>query len=391
MKNGHWNMTLAGIYGAGALTMYFLDPQRGKRRRIAVKDAFVHSEHKLQDFSGRFRRDFGHRVEGVVAETSHLFHHEKVSDEILEQRVRTALGRAVSHPHAINVKCKDGSVTLSGWILSGEMENLEKTVASVEGVMEVASLLNTSDRPEHISDLQGGRPRRRLPEFMQKDWSPTARVIAAGTGVELIGLGLSRRGNLGTAIGLAGSVLLGRSILNMPLKEVVGVGHEQGVLIQKTMRINATADELYEFWKNPENYPEVFPHVRKIVRESDQIYRWQISGPAGVPLTWTGTITRQIPNKLVEWHSLPGAAIDNHGSIHLNTEKDGRTQVHVRMSYTPPAGLLGHAFASLFGVDPKSLLDQDFVPLKAVFEQSVTRVRGHEIRKADLQLTHPTA
>ena len=109
MKTGRLAWTFAGMFGAGAVTMYFADPNRGKRRRAVLKDTVVHSGHHLQRFGRRFRRDFEHRVEGAIAETQHLFDEGPVSDAVLEQRIRTALGRAVSHPGAIEVNCTDGS------------------------------------------------------------------------------------------------------------------------------------------------------------------------------------------------------------------------------------------------------------------------------------------
>ena len=377
MKNRHWDMTRAGIYGAGALTMYLLDPQQGRRRRNGWKDALVRSEHEVERFAGRFRRDFRHRVEGAIAETDNLLHGEPVSDEILKQRVRTALGRVVSHPHAMEVECKDGKVTLSGWVLAEEADNLEKMVETVRGVKEVSSCLNITDQPEHISALQGGRPRRRVPEFLREEWSPTARVLAGATALGLIGYGLFGRKPLGKGMRIAGSVLLGRSILNMPFRNLVGAGPGPSLMLQKAVRVRATPEELYSFWVNPENYPRAFPHIQEVTREEDGIYRWRILGPAGIPLSWTGTIVRQVPGKLVEWRSLRGSAIDNWGVIRLNPEKDGYTQVHVQMNYTPPGGLLGHAVAALIGVDPRSLMDREFVSLKTVFEQG----RGQELSR----------
>ena len=38
------------------------------------------------------------------------------------------------------------------------------------------------------------------------------------------------------------------------------------------------------------------------------------------------------------------------------------------MSYAPPAGVLGHAVARLFGADPKSELDEDLMRLKNTLE-----------------------
>lgn len=391
MENGRWSMTLAGLYGAGALTMYFLDPQRGKRRRTDVKDAFVHSGTQVRKFARRFGRDFEHRVKGVVAETENLFHHEQVSDNVLEQRVRTALGRAVSHPHAIDVSCIDGSVALSGWVRADEMESLNHAVEGIRGVVDVTTFLSTTNRPDYISALEPKKQRKHLPEFLQANWSPTARVAAGSAGLSLIAYGLLRRESVGAAVGFGGAVLLARSIFNTSLRRMSGVGESAGIGIQKTMHVAASAADMYEFWVNPENYPKVFTHVKKVTHEGDGIYRWHVMGPLGIPISWTGTITSRVPGKMVEWKSERGSVIENHGIIRLDAEEDGRTRVHIQMSYTPPAGLLGHGVAAVLGVDPKSLMDHDLVQLKAVFEQGGTRVRGHEVKARELKVAHSPA
>jgi uncharacterized membrane protein len=46
----------------------------------------------------------------------------------------------------------------------------------------------------------------------------------------------------------------------------------------------------------------------------------------------------------------------------------GGTHVDVHMGYTPPAGVLGHAVASLFGTNPKQAMDEDLMRLKSLFE-----------------------
>jgi uncharacterized membrane protein len=118
---------------------------------------------------------------------------------------------------------------------------------------------------------------------------------------------------------------------------------------------------------------------------------WQVSGPAGIDLSWRGRITRSVPEKSIEWRSLPESIIENHGAIHLELQKDGQTRVHIDMSYNPPAGLLGHALASLLGLDPKSAMDQDIIQLKALFEQGKAKVDGHEFVKSELKSEGETA
>jgi uncharacterized membrane protein len=47
---------------------------------------------------------------------------------------------------------------------------------------------------------------------------------------------------------------------------------------------------------------------------------------------------------------------------------NGGTRLDVEMSYTPPAGVLGHVVAKLFGADPKSELDEDLLRMKTFLE-----------------------
>lgn len=386
MKTGHLPWTFAGLFGAGALTMYFSDPDRGKRRRALLADTLVHSGHDVGKFARRFSRDVEHHVEGSVAETHHLFDADDVvSDTVLEQRIRTAAGRAVAHPGALEVNCTEGSVFLGGWVLDDEVNELISCVRSVRGVRDLSTFLNTTDHAGHISALQGGVRRRHIPKFLRESWSPTARVLAGSAGAGLILYGATHHRPIGKAASINGAILLARSILNVPLTRIIGADEMAGLRIQKTIRMSATPSELYEFWTNPENYPKVFAHVNRVTRENDGLFRWQVSGPAGIPLSWTGRITRQVPERTVEWRSTPESTIENHGIVHFEPEKDGRTRIQIDMTYNPPAGLLGHAVAAVLGLDPKNAMDQDFIRLKSLFEQGKSSVHGHEVTRSELK------
>src|ERR671923_1666750 len=81
---------LCGV-GLGAGLMYIFDPDRGKRRRALVRDQLVHAGHLITRAIGITSRDLSHRAYGVLAEGNHLFHHEEVSNEVLEARVRAKI------------------------------------------------------------------------------------------------------------------------------------------------------------------------------------------------------------------------------------------------------------------------------------------------------------
>src|SRR2546423_7524759 len=110
-------LTLIGGIGLGAGLMYVLDPDRGRRRRALVRDKVARVINKTRDATGKTLRDTRHRARGLVAGARSLLKREQVSDEVLIERVRSKMGRVVSHPHSIGVTADRGRVTLRGPIL----------------------------------------------------------------------------------------------------------------------------------------------------------------------------------------------------------------------------------------------------------------------------------
>jgi uncharacterized membrane protein len=116
-------------------------------------------------------------------------------------------------------------------------------------------------------------------------------------------------------------------------------------------------------------------HVRDVRRIGDGLYCWTVGGPAGITVQWDAQITDLDFNKLLAWKSLPGATIGQHVVTRFSSNPDGGTRVDVQMSYSPPAGVLGHAIVELFGVDPKQEMDDDLMRMKSYLE---TGVRPHD-------------
>ena len=73
---------------------------------------------------------------------------------------------------------------------------------------------------------------------------------------------------------------------------------------------------------------------------------------------------------MIEWSTIVGSPVEHAGTIKLDSTGDGTTRVHIRMSYNPPAGALGHVVAKLFGADPKSEMDEDLMRLKNALEKT---------------------
>jgi osmotically-inducible protein OsmY len=117
--------------------MYFLDPERGRRRRALVRDKVAHAANLSSGALGSLGRDLSHRCAGLAARTRGAMRRRPVDDDVLIERVRAKLGRVVSHPHAIAVNATNGSVRLRGTILESEVSRLMRTVSRIRGVRGV--------------------------------------------------------------------------------------------------------------------------------------------------------------------------------------------------------------------------------------------------------------
>jgi hypothetical protein len=215
-------LTLAG---ASAGFMYLFDPDFGKRRRSLLRDKVTHANKKLRKAADVALRDMEHRLYGTACELRAKIRGRDTSDEVVIDRVRSKLGRYISHPSSIEVHVRDGCVTLAGPILAAEVSKLLHAVKAVEGVREVRNLLDVHASPENISALQGGRCRTGEPlEWMQSNWSPSARLLAGGAGALLMINCLAKRSPSAIAFGTAGFVLFLRAVTNKGIAGVADVG-----------------------------------------------------------------------------------------------------------------------------------------------------------------------
>src|SRR6266852_3765258 len=132
-----------GTAGLGAGLMFLLDPDMGTRRRAILRDKLISFARLAAWAADKTSRDLKNRLYGTVLSTKSRFSDSDtdVDDDVLVERVRSQMGRAVSHPHAIHVAAQNGCVTLTGEILSDEAAGLVKSVSAVKGVKEVSNEL----------------------------------------------------------------------------------------------------------------------------------------------------------------------------------------------------------------------------------------------------------
>jgi hypothetical protein len=217
-------LTFAGGMGIGTIVMYLLDPDRGKRRRALVRDKLVSATRKTGEGIEITARDLSNRARGIATSVRSRFTSSDTNDAVLVDRVRSKLGRTVSHPHAIEVIAEEGNVTLRGPILEAEADKLLSCVKQIQGVNDVSNNLEVHKEAGNHPALQGGRTRQGHQfEFLQENWSPAARFVAGPAGLSIAIFGGSRRDALGAGLGAAGLLLLTRGITNTEFSRLVGL------------------------------------------------------------------------------------------------------------------------------------------------------------------------
>jgi uncharacterized membrane protein len=368
---------LSGI-ALGAVAMYLSDPSEGRRRRAMAQDKVRSMTSKTGDAINAAVRDAGNRLTGLQVRASRVMHNgaKPIDDHVLTARVHAKIGRSVSNAHAIDVMAQGGCVTLSGPVLADEKAYLLSRVQAIPGVTDVRDRLNAYDEETGGSNAA-----------LMQDWTPMRIMALLGGGV-LGYYGLTRRSPAGVTLAAVGLGLLVRNAGGFDLKRLFGMAAgTQEVVVEKTIQINATPDAVFDVWSRYENFPRFMSHVAEVSDLGQQRSRWIVKGPAGAEVEWNAVLTECTRPTRMAWQSEPGATVDNAGSVRLEPANGG-TRVMVRMSYIPPAGVLGQTVAILLGSDPEQQLEDDLMRMKDFIERGAPLQDAVPPVSASNQLLH---
>lgn len=216
------------------------------------------------------------------------------------------------------------------------------------------------------------------------------RIISGAAGGLLAVLGARKRGPLGLLLAAAGGYLVYRAATgNDPVMQATGGGavSSKPIFVEHSVVIDRPAQQVYDYWRKLENLPHVMSHLESVTVLDDRRSRWVAKAPLGTHVEWEAEIVNDKPGERIGWHSLPGATVDNAGSVQfealasggsagansgggqaMGNPTGGSTRVHVALSYRPPAGPLGAAVAKMFGAEPSQQIAEDLQKFKQSFE-----------------------
>jgi uncharacterized membrane protein len=154
--------------------------------------------------------------------------------------------------------------------------------------------------------------------------------------------------------------------------------------VHKSIHVAAPVAEVFGFWSHFENFPRFMSHLEEVTRVDELTSHWTATGPLGRRFAWDAEITGFEENGLISWRSLPGGDVDHGGTVRFYESEDGGTRINVDMRYEPMGGAIGHGLAALFGLDPKSAMDDDMVRFKSLIETGKATAHGHTVSRAEI-------
>lgn len=146
------------------------------------------------------------------------------------------------------------------------------------------------------------------------------------------------------------------------------VNARKAVKIERSVTVQRSAAELYRFWRDPRNMPQVMQLVDAVEPIDDTHARWFATAPGGRRIEWVAEIINDLPNELIAWKSEEDADVANAGSVHFRQIAGGGTEVRLVMDYEPPFGKAGYVLARLLRRDPDVMLQEDLARFKEMME-----------------------
>jgi uncharacterized membrane protein len=244
----------------------------------------------------------------------------------------------------------------------------------------MAATLTGKERYETYTDDIDRRRMRRNPRHGESNVNAAERWVSAVGGGAVAAYGLSRRNWAGLFLAALGGALLYRgasgycAVYGAMGANTNDIGRkklrtDRSIKIEKTIRINRPADELFRFWRNLANLPRFMGHLESVTVKDDTHSHWVVKAPLGMTVEWDAEIISEKNNELIGWRAVGSGDVDHAGSVHFQALPRGRgTEVRVRLQYNPPAGLMGAAVAKILGEDPAQEVEEDLRRLKEVME-----------------------
>ncbi len=342
---GRW----LGGAALGAAVMYLMDPDRGAPRRA---------------LSGERLRQLGRQTSDALDKVMHSVGARSAQAAKALHETGAALTGA-GQPGDTSYRTGPERDDVTGRLYDGASGSAGGALrqTATPGHLGLDRTATSLTQPETDTDLRTRGNNMR------------GATLAAASVLGLGGL-MAPRSPVGMAMGLAGLALLVSARRARPQRSRrASTAHAAPVEVEKTIRIDAAPEQVFDMFANYENFPRFMANVLEVRDLGNHRSHWVVKGPAGFHFAWNAVLTeRSRPHRLA-WESEPGAEVEQSGAIEFEPIHNG-TRVTVRMAYKPPAGAVGRALATLMGSDPMRQMDEDLARMKDLVERGAMTHAG---------------
>lgn len=209
----------------------------------------------------------------------------------------------------------------------------------------------------------------------------TEKMMSAVGGGALLLAGITRGNLSGLVLSMIGGGLLYRGLTgHCYAYDALGIDTAErepntiipaqtGTKIEQSITVNRPVKELFAFWRDVENLPQIMRHLKSVAAIDSKRSHWVAEGPMGVTVEWEAEIFNEREPEMIAWRSLPDRQVETAGSVRFKELGNGRgTSVTVSMKYNPPGGKIATAIAWLLGSDAEQEIDEDLRRFKSKME-----------------------
>jgi len=144
---------------------------------------------------------------------------------------------------------------------------------------------------------------------------------------------------------------------------------DQDVYLERSIIINKTPRECYDFWRDLRNVPRFTRNLENVTPLDDRHSHWVTKSFAGQQLEWRARINDDVPGERILWSATGDTPFRHAGSVNFAPATGGRgTLVTVGMHYRTPGGSAGAALAKFLGPDPLGEVRESLRRLKQLLE-----------------------
>lgn len=193
-----------------------------------------------------------------------------------------------------------------------------------------------------------------------------ARVGGDLMDLALLGAAMASPNTNRGALAAATTAVAGVTALDVRCAQQLSAG---AVHVRKSITINRSPEELYQFLHDFENLPRFMAHVESVRRTGEGRLHWVVKTPGGMTVEWDAEVTEDRPNELLAWRTLENAPMQAAGSVRFEHSPGGRgTVVRMDLDLRPPGGPIGPMIAKPFGRGPEQQVQENLRRFRQLME-----------------------